>query len=441
MAAKTEASRSTENSEAAFKRARLVMPGGVSSPVRAFKAVGGTPIFIKEGEGAYLIDIDGNKSIDYVCSYGPLIAGHTNERVVAALSKAIGRGTSFGAPTEWETQLATQIISALPGVEMIRFVNSGTEAVMSAIRLSRAVTERELVVKCIGCYHGHVDGLLVQAGSGALTLGIPSSPGIPQSVASCTVLAPYNDLAAAEQLFHKHAGKIAAFLIEPIAGNMGVVPPAAGYLAGLRKLCDANDTLLIFDEVMTGFRVAWGGAQVLYDIRPDLTCLGKVIGGGLPCAAYGGPKKHMEQVSPSGPVYQAGTLSGNPLAMAGGLATLEILQEPGTYEALERRSAMLAEGLIDAAASAGVPMTLNRAGSMMTPFFVKQPSDPVSNFAQATASDTDAYAKFFHAMLDNGVFLAPSQYEAMFVSLAHTDVIIEETIAIAEKAMGAVRGS
>ena len=440
MADSTDTSHSIENSEAAFRRARLVMPGGVSSPVRAFKAVGGTPIFIKEGEGAHLIDIDGNHYIDYVCSYGPLIAGHANERVVAALSKAIGRGTSFGAPTESETQLASLIISALPGVEMLRFVNSGTEAVMSAIRLARAVTHRELIVKCIGCYHGHVDGLLVQAGSGALTLGTPSSPGIPQSVAACTLLAPYNDLAAVEQLFQTHAGKIAAFLVEPIAGNMGVVPPAAGYLAGLRKLCDANDTLLIFDEVMTGFRVAWGGAQVLYDIRPDLTCLGKVIGGGLPCAAYAGAKKYMEQISPSGPVYQAGTLSGNPMAMAGGMATLEILQEPGAFEALDRRSAILANGLINAAEKAGVPMTLNRVGSMMTPFFVREKDAPVNNFVQATAGDTEAYAKFFHAMLQNGVFLAPSQYEAMFVSLAHTDEIIDQTIAAAEKSMGAIIG-
>ncbi|HSZ55417.1 MAG TPA: glutamate-1-semialdehyde 2,1-aminomutase [Tepidisphaeraceae bacterium] len=426
------------DSEAAFLKARRVMPGGVSSPVRAFKAVGGMPVFIREGEGPHLTDIDGNTYIDYVGSYGPLIAGHANERVVAALSKAIGRGTSFGAPTESETQLASMIVSALPGVDMVRFVNSGTEATMSAIRLARAATGRDLIVKCIGCYHGHVDGLLVLAGSGALTLGVPSSPGIPQAVAACTLVAPYNDLWAAQELFEAHAGKIAAFLVEPVAGNMGVVPPADGYLLGLRKLCDAHGALLIFDEVMTGFRVAWGGAQVRFDVKPDLTCLGKVIGGGLPCAAYAGAKNLMELVSPAGSVYQAGTLSGNPLAMAGGIATLEILQEGGCYEALERRSAMLAEGLIDAASKAGVPIALNRVGSMLTPFFVKEQGKTVTNFAEATSGDTQAFAAFFHAMLDAGVYLAPSQYEAMFVSLAHTDKIIEQTIDAAEEAFGAV---
>jgi glutamate-1-semialdehyde 2,1-aminomutase len=425
-------------SEAAFAKSQLVMPGGVSSPVRAFKAVGGSPVFIREGEGAHLTDLDGNTYIDYVGSYGPLIAGHANERVVAALSKAIGRGTSFGAPTESETNLATKIISALPAVEMVRFVNSGTEATMSAIRLARAATGRDLIVKCIGCYHGHVDGLLVQAGSGALTLGKPSSPGIPASVAACTLVVPYNDLAATRELFENRPGQIAAFLVEPVAGNMGVVPPAEGYLAGLRELCNEYGVLLIFDEVMTGFRVAWGGAQVQYDIRPDLTCLGKVIGGGLPCAAYAGPKSLMEKISPAGDVYQAGTLSGNPLAMAGGLATLEIMAEAGAYEALERRSAMLAEGLIDAAAKAGVPMALNRVGSMLTPFFVRPGGQTVTNFTQATAGDTAAYARFFHAMLANGVFLAPSQYEAMFVGLAHTNEVIEQTIRAAEKSLASI---
>jgi glutamate-1-semialdehyde 2,1-aminomutase len=409
--------------------------------VRAFKAVGGTPIFIREGEGCVIQDIDGNKYIDYVASYGPMIAGHANERVVAALSKAIGRGTSFGAPTEGETQLAEMIVSALPAVEMVRFVNSGTEAAMSAIRLARAATGRDLIVKCIGCYHGHVDGLLVQAGSGALTLGTPSSPGIPKSITANTLLVHYNDLAGAQTLFETHGKSIACFVVEPVAGNMGVVAPADGYLKGLRALCDKYGALLLFDEVMTGFRVAWGGAQIRYDIKPDITCLGKVIGGGLPCAAYAGPKKLMEMISPAGSVYQAGTLSGNPLAMAGGLATLEILQEAGAYEALERRSAMLAEGLIDAAASAKVPMFLNRVGSMLTPFFVKQSGAHVSNFAEATAGDTQAYATFFHAMLDKGVYLAPSQYEAMFVGLAHTDEYIEKTIKAAEVAFAAVRAS
>jgi glutamate-1-semialdehyde 2,1-aminomutase len=435
----TATTRPISNSEAAYARAKQLMPGGVSSPVRSFKGVGGTPIFMKEGEGCLVRDVDGNEYIDYVGSYVPLIAGHANERVIAALSKAIGRGTSFGAPTEAETQLAQVIVSALPAVEMVRFVNSGTEATMSAIRLARAATGRDLVVKCIGCYHGHADGLLVSAGSGALTLGTPSSPGVPRSVAGNTVVVHYNDLADARAVFEKYSGQIACFIVEPVAGNMGVVPPAEGYLQGLRALCDQHGSLLLFDEVMTGFRVAWGGAQIRYGVRPDLTCLGKVIGGGLPCAAYGGRRDLMERVSPSGPVYQAGTLSGNPLAMAGGLATLEILQEPGAYQALERRSGMLAEGLIDAAARAGVPVALNRVASMLTPFFVREPGRPVNNFAEATSGNADAYARFFHAMLDNGVFLPPSQYEAFFIGLSHTDEVIERTIRAAEKSFAAVR--
>jgi len=437
--AKKPAARSIACSESAYAKAVKLMPGGVSSPVRAFKAVGGTPLFIKEGEGCHITDIDGNHYIDYVGSYGPLIAGHANERVVAALSKAIGRGTSFGAPTEAEIQLASIISFALPSVEMVRFVNSGTEATMSAIRLARAATERDKIIKCTGCYHGHSDGLLVEAGSGALTLGVPSSPGIPKHIAQQTVLAPYNDLTAAEMAFHKHKGQIACFLVEPVAGNMGVVAPAEDYLAGLRKLCDEAGALLIFDEVMTGFRVAWGGAQVKYGVKPDLTCLGKVIGGGLPVGAYGGGRKLMEMIAPAGPVYQAGTLSGNPLAMAGGLATLEILKEPGVYDTLEATSAALAKGLEDAAAAAGVPVCINRVGSMLTPFFVKTMGAKVSNYAEATGCDTAAYGRFFHAMLANGVYLAPSQYEAMFVSLAHTSDAIKQTIAAAEKAMAAVK--
>jgi glutamate-1-semialdehyde 2,1-aminomutase len=426
------------NSEAAFARARKVMPGGVSSPVRAFNGVGGAPVFVKEGERCFVTDLDGNTYIDYVASYGPLIAGHANERVVAALSKAIGRGTSFGFPTESEAQLASIICSALPSVEMVRFVNSGTEATMSAIRLARAATGRDVVVKCAGCYHGHSDALLVEAGSGALTLGTPSSPGVPRSVTAATAVVQYNDLDSAAAVFEKHPRQVACFLVEPVAGNMGVIPPEAGYLEGLRELCDRHGALLLFDEVMTGFRVAWGGAQVRFGITPDLTCLGKVIGGGLPCAAYGGPRRLMEQVSPAGPVYQAGTLSGNPLAMAGGLATLEILAEPEAYEKLERKAAMLAEGLESAASAAGVPLAVNRVGSMLTPFFVKSPGQPVTNYAQATACDTAAYATFFHAMLDEGVHLAPSQYEAMFVGLAHKNEVIEETIRAAGVAFKAV---
>ena len=427
-----------ENSEAAFARAQQLMPGGVSSPVRAFKAVGGTPIFIKEGEGCVVTDIDGNEYIDYVGSYGPLIAGHANERVVAALSKAIGRGTSFGAPTEAEAQLASIIVSALPAMDMVRFVNSGTEAAMSAIRLARAATGRDKVVKCIGCYHGHVDGMLVQAGSGALTLGIPSSPGVPASVAGLTIPVAYNDLAAAERAFAENRGQIACFAVEPVAGNMGVVPPEPGYLQGLRALCDREGALLLFDEVMTGFRVAWGGAQVRYDVRPDITCLGKVIGGGLPVGAYGASRKLMEQISPSGPIYQAGTLSGNPLAMAGGAATLELLDDTGAYEQLESRSKLLEDGLSAAASNAGINVRINRVGSMLTPFFVKNPATPIRDYATATQSDTQLYAAFFHAMLRNGVMMAPSQYEAMFVGLAHTEAHINKTVEAAKSAFAAM---
>jgi glutamate-1-semialdehyde 2,1-aminomutase len=436
----SESRRSFVNSRAAFEKASQLMPGGVSSPVRAFKAVGGTPIFIKEAKGCIIKDIDGNSFIDYVASYGPLIVGHVNDRVMAALAKANGRGTSYGAPTELETQLAAEIVDAVPSIEMVRFVNSGTEAVMSAIRLARAATKRDKIVKCIGCYHGHADALLVQAGSGALTLGTPSSPGVPAAITANTLLVNYNDLAGAEKLFVKHGKEIAAFVVEPIAGNMGVVPPGAGYLRGLRDLCTKHSVLLMFDEVMTGFRVARGGAQELYGVMPDLTCLGKVIGGGLPVGAYGGPRALMEMISPAGPVYQAGTLSGNPLAMSCGLETLQIMKEPGCYEMLERRSAVLQSGLEDAAEKAGVPLVVNRVGSMLTPFFVRE-GDVVSNFDQATGCDTEAYARFFHAMLDEGIYLAPSQFEAMFVGTAHEEGDISQTIAAAAKAMGAVRSS
>lgn len=430
--------RTIANSESLFARAQQVMPGGVSSPVRAFKAVGGTPLFIKEAEGCHVVDADGNRYIDYVGSYGPMIVGHANERVVAALSKAIGRGTSYGAPTEAEVQLAGTIVSALPSMEMVRFVNSGTEATMSALRLARAVTGRDLIIKCIGCYHGHADGLLVQAGSGALTLGTPSSPGVPASAARNTISVPYNDLSAAKQVFEEYAGNIAGFIVEPVAGNMGLVVPSPGYLQGLRELCDKHGSILIFDEVMTGFRVAWGGAQVMYHITPDLTCLGKVIGGGLPVGAYAGPAKYMQQVSPVGPMYQAGTLSGNPLAMAGGIATLEILKEPGAYETLEERAGQLATGLQSAAKSHEVAVAINRVGSMLGLYFVQAHGQTVTNFSQATAASTEAFAAFFHAMLDQGVYLAPSAYEAWFVSLAHTDEAIQQTIAAAEVAFAAV---
>jgi len=426
-------------SDAAFAKAKQLMPGGVSSPVRAFNAVGGTPLFIREAEGANVTDLDGRTYIDFVGSYGPMIVGHANERVVAALSKAIGRGTSYGAPTEAETQLASLIVTALPSVQLVRFVNSGTEAVMSAIRLARAATSRDLIIKCAGCYHGHVDGLLVQAGSGAATLGVPSSPGVPKPIAAATIVVPYNDLQAAQHAFDQHHGKIAAFVVEPVAGNMGLVPPEPGYLQGLRQLCDKQGSLLIFDEVMTGFRVAWGGAQVRYRVKPDLTCLGKIIGGGLPVGAFGGRKDLMKMISPAGPVYQAGTLSGNPLAMAGGIATLEILREPGTYETLEERAKQLEAGLTAAAQSANVPLVINRVGSMLSPFFVSKAGSTVKNFTEASAADTKRFAQFFHAMLDHGIYLPPSQFESWFISLAHTSRHIDTTIQAATEAMKAIK--
>jgi glutamate-1-semialdehyde 2,1-aminomutase len=366
-----------------------------------------------------------------------MIVGHAHERVVSALSKAIGRGTSYGAPTESETRLAAVIVSALPSVEMIRFVNSGTEAVMSAIRLARAASGRDLVVKCAGCYHGHSDGLLIEAGSGALTLGTPSSPGVPKSIAADTLSVAYNDLPAAQALFEKYSRQLACFAVEPIAGNMGLVPPAPGYLQGLRSLCDQHDTLLLFDEVMTGFRVGWGAAQELYHVRPDITCLGKIIGGGLPVGAYGGSKRLMEMVSPAGPVYQAGTLSGNPVAMAGGIATLEILKEPGTYETLEEISQKLATGLEKSAASYKVPIALHRVGSMLTVFFVRTPGQKVENYTDACACDTTRFAKFFNSMLEQGIYLPPSQYESLFISLAHTEETIDQTLEAADRAFAA----
>lgn len=429
----------TSLSVAAFEEAKNLMPGGVSSPVRAFKAVGGTPRFIQSAEGCHLTDLDGNDLIDYVLSYGPMIVGHANERVVAALSKAIGKGTSYGAPTQSETELAKIIVSALPSVEMIRFVNSGTEAVMSALRLARAATGRQLIVKCIGCYHGHSDGLLVQAGSGALTLGVPSSPGVPAAIASTTITVQYNDVGAAREVFARYPNEIACFAIEPIAGNMGLVVPTAGYLQELRNLCTQHGAMLLFDEVMTGFRVAWGGAQTLYGIEPDITCLGKIIGGGLPVGAYCGRRALMENISPSGPVYQAGTLSGNPLAMNAGIATLDILQEAGAYEHLESASANLAKRLTDIAAEVGVPLTINRVGSMLGVFFVRQSGLPVTDYTTATACDTEAFAIFFNAMLQQGIYLPPSQFEAWFVSLSHDQAAIDKTVQAARQALIAVK--
>jgi glutamate-1-semialdehyde 2,1-aminomutase len=429
-------------SAAAFTKAKALMPGGVSSPVRAYKAVGREPVTVRCGKGAVVTDIDGNEYIDYVLSYGPLILGHAEESVLAAISKAAARGASFGMPTEAETQLAQVVIDAVPSVEVVRFVNSGTEAVMSAIRLARGATGRAKVVKCTGCYHGHSDSLLVQAGSGATTLGVPSSPGVPDSITSNTLLIPYNDLDVVRSLFKEQAGQIACLVVEPIAGNMGCIPPAPpeagavgpGYLQGLRDLCDEFDVFLMFDEVMTGFRVAYGGAQSLYGVTPDITCLGKVIGGGLPCAAYGGREDLMRQMSPDGPIYQAGTLSGNPLAMAAGLATLELLREEGVYDQLESASAALETGLQQAASDAGVPVYITRVGSMLGVFFSDK---PVANYEQALRCRTDRFAAFFGSMLDDGILLAPAQYEAWFLSTAHDELAIKNTLDAAAKGFAA----
>ena len=415
-----------------FARARQVIPGGVNSPVRAFRAVGGQPVFIQRGAGAYLYDVDGNQYIDYVGSWGPLIFGHAHPRVVEAITAATQRGASYGAPTEAETRLAELVIEAVPSIELVRFVNSGTEATMSALRVARAYTGREKIIKFAGGYHGHADMLLVAAGSGALTLGAPDSPGVPAGATAQTLVVAYNDLAATRAAFERYPDEIAAIIVEPVAGNMGCVPPAPGFLQGLRDLTAQYGAVLIFDEVMTGFRVAHGGAQALYSIQPDMTCLGKIVGGGLPAAAYGGRREIMSLVSPSGPVYQAGTLSGNPLAMAAGTAQLEMLKQPGVYERLDALTTALAEGIGAAAREAGVAVYQTRVGSMFTTFFT---AEPVVDEATAKRADTKAFAAFFGALLDQGVYIAPSQFEAGFVSLAHSDDDIARTLAAAQVAM------
>jgi glutamate-1-semialdehyde 2,1-aminomutase len=405
-------------SESLFESAGRLMPGGVNSPVRAFRGVGGTPFFVAHASGARIEDVDGRSYIDFLGSWGPLILGHAHPSVVEALGEAARRGTSYGAPTEGEVEMAALIARAMPSMEMVRLVSSGTEAAMSAIRLARGATGRDLVVKFDGCYHGHVDSLLVKAGSGGATFGVPDSRGVPAALAALTVALPFNDLDAVARFMAARGGEVAVVIVEPVAGNMGVVPPARGYLQGLRDLCSRHGALLLFDEVITGFRVGPGGAQALYGVRPDLTCLGKIIGGGLPVGAYGGRRELMEQVAPLGGVYQAGTLSGNPLAVAAGLATLRALENPHVYGRLDALGARLESGLVEAAAHAGVPLTVNRVGSMLTAFFS---GAPVVDLASAKRSDTARYARFFHGMLDRGVFLAASQFEAAFVSLAHTD--------------------
>ena len=427
---KPKPSEETDCSNRLFTRATELMPGGVNSPVRAFRGVGGTPRFIKNAFGATMTDVDGRTYIDYVGSWGPMILGHADAEVVVALAEAAVRGTSFGAPHELEVEIAEEIVDAVPSIEMVRMVNSGTEATMSAIRLARGVTGRNKLIKFEGCYHGHGDSLLVKAGSGVATLGLPDSPGVPASLAENTLTVAFNDPASLEQVFEQH-NDIAAVIIEPVVGNMGCVPPKAGYLKTVRELTSKNGALLIFDEVMTGFRLARGGAQELYGMTPDITTLGKIIGGGLPVGAYGGSKDLMRNIAPSGSIYQAGTLSGNPLSLTAGLVTLRRLRDKAIYETLERITRKLCDGLSAAAADAGINTVMNRVGSMWTSFFT---NEPVTDWTTANRSDRQTYGRFFHAMLDEGVYLAPSQFEAAFVSIAHTDEVVDQTISAAQKA-------
>ncbi len=424
-----------DNSERLFARARRLIPGGVNSPVRSFGAVGGTPPFIASGSGARVRDADGNEYLDFVGSWGPLVLGHAHPAVVEAVQRAAADGTSFGAPTERELELAELITRAMPSIEMLRLVNSGTEAAMSAIRIARAYTGRSKLLKFNGNYHGHADGLLVKAGSGAATYGVPTSAGVPPGYAAETLVAEYNDLASVGAVFDANVNQVAAVIVEPVAGNMGVVAPADDFLVGLRRLCDDNGALLIFDEVITGFRVAYGGAQERYRIRPDLTCLGKIIGGGLPVGAYGGRADVMQMAAPLGPAYQAGTLSGNPLATAAGIACLQELAKPGVYEALESFGAEAEAGLRAAGDATGVAVTVNRVGSALTAFFAES---SVTTWDEAASSNTGRYAAFFHGLLERGVYVAPSQFEAAFVSLAHTTEDIAFAAEQAQEAMGSL---
>ena len=418
-----------EQSEKLFQRAQELLPGGVDSPVRAFRAVGGQPIFIQSGNGAYLYDLDGNRYIDYVLSWGPLILGHAYPEVVEAVKQAAEKGTSYGAPSPLEIELAELIQAFMPNLEVMRFVNSGTEATMSALRLSRAFTGRNKIIKFEGCYHGHADLLLVQAGSGVATLGLPDSPGVPPATVQDTLVARFNDLDSVAELFEHFRGQIASVIVEPVAGNMGVVPPKAGFLEGLRDLTTDNSSLLIFDEVMTGFRVHLGGAQTLYDVKPDLTTLGKVIGGGLPVGAYGGKREIMEMIAPAGPVYQAGTLSGNPLAMSAGIATLKSLENPGLWKQMTSAAEQLTMGIAELATKMDVALQGNQVGTMFSAFFT---DSTVQDWPSAKASDTNRFGRYFHGMLEQGVYLAPSQFEAGFLSAAHKNEVIETTLEAAE---------
>ena len=415
-----------------FQEAQTLFPGGVNSPVRAFRAVGGQPLFIDHAEGAYLFDVDGNRYIDYILSWGPLVTGHAHPKVVKAIQQTALKGTSYGTPSPLEIELAKSIMRFIPNIEMIRFVNSGTEATMSALRLARAYTKRDKIIKFEGCYHGHADMLLVQAGSGVVTLGLPDSPGVPANTVKDTLVASFNDLESVEALFRKFPEQIAAIIVEPVAGNMGVVPPQLGFLEGLRAITEREGTVLIFDEVMTGFRVHLGGAQTLYNINPDLTTLGKVIGGGLPVGAYGGKKELMQLVAPAGPMYQAGTLSGNPLAMSAGIAMLGLLAEENCWEKLEQNAARLEAGILSAAKKAGIPIRQTRVGTMFTTFFSEtEPRD----WSTVKVADKEGFANFFQKSLENGVYFAPSQFEAGFVSTVHSNEIIDDTISAVEKAM------
>ena len=423
------------NSKRLFEEACELIPGGVNSPVRAFKAVGDYPVFIERGEGAYLYDVDGNKYVDYICSWGPLLLGHQPEAVSKAVLEALTKGSTYGAPTGIEVEMAKKIVDAVPSVEMVRMVSSGTEATMSALRLARGYTGRNKIVKFEGCYHGHADHLLIKAGSGALTFGVPSSPGVPESIASETLTAQYNDIDSVKALFAQYPDQIAAVIVEPIAGNMGLVLPKEGFLEGLREVTAEHGALLIFDEVISGFRASFGGAQKVYNIMPDLTCMGKIIGGGLPVGAYGGKKEIMMHVAPVGPVYQAGTLSGNPLAMAAGMAILDELAKPGVYEEIEAKTKKLVQGLQAAADKAGVKIALNQSASLFTIFFTET---PVDSYQAAMTSNTEQFKVFFQAMLGQGFYLPPSQFECWFVSQAHSDEDIENTIKAAEIAFQAV---
>lgn len=423
-------------SEQLFARAQQTIPGGVNSPVRAFKSVGGTPIFIDRADGAYIYDVDGKQYIDYVGSWGPMLLGHNHSAIREAVIKAAEKGLSFGAPCPAEIEMAELVSKLVPSMEMVRMVSSGTEATMSAIRLARGYTGRNTIVKFEGCYHGHADSLLVKAGSGALTLGVPNSPGVPADFAKYTLTSEFNNLPQLAALFAEHGDDIACIIVEPVAGNMNCIPPQAGFLQGLRDLCDQYGSVLIFDEVMTGFRVALGGAQAYYGIKPDLTTLGKIIGGGMPVGAFGGKKAIMEHIAPLGPVYQAGTLSGNPIAMAAGLAALNAISQPGVYEALTAKTTILLQGLKQAAADAGVALSTNQVGGMFGIFFTEQAE--VTSYQQATQCNIDAFKRFFHLMLKEGIYLAPSAYEAGFLSLAHTDADLTATINAAKRCFAAL---